>query len=615
MQQKNDTYSEKMGEFMTTATQTTSSTEETKQDPQKTEAKKKRKSLPSFMKTAFAGGIDQKLIFPFPKPSDEEMEEMDSFLQEVDKFWAENVNAIEIDENGKIPEKLLKDFAEFGMFSLTAPEEYDGLGISNTFFSRFMGVIARHCASVCVTFGAHLSIGSKGLYLFGTEEQKAKYVPNIASGKTIAAFCLTEPQAGSDAHSIRTTAKLTEDGKHYVLNGEKIYITNGAFADFFTVFAKIASDNEEESGFTAFIVTRDMGGISCGKEEKKLGLKGSSTTPVIFTDVKVPVENILGEKGKGFKIAMEILNLGRLGLAAACAGGVRRLIEQSIIQASQRKQFGFTLSSFGLIQKKLARMTALNFAMNSAVLLAAGMADSKEVDFSIESAICKVFATESTWEIINETVQIFGGNGFIADFELERALRDCRVNMIFEGTNEILKLFIALTGMKDIGNYLKNVGKAFNKPLQSIDVIVEYLSTKAIRSIAKEKFDNVSICLHTETKLVEKYISLLNHVVEKRIRMYKKDIIHQQLFLERIANMSIYIYVLAACISRVDTQLKNGKTEEQLKHDLECVHMFGQIAQEQLEQNYDGITSNYDETIKAISDYVCEKQQYPFKVW
>lgn len=593
---------------MTTTTQSTQST-------QSTQEAKDKKNLPSFMKTIFSGGIDQKLVFPFPKPSTEDMEEMNSFLQEVDKFCAENVNAMQIDEESKLPEKLLQDLANFGMFSLTAPEKYDGLGISNTFFSHFMGIIARHCSSLCATFGAHLSIGSKGLYVFGTEEQKAKYIPDITTGKTIAAFCLTEPQAGSDAHSIKTTAKLSDDGKHYILNGEKIFITNGAFANFFTVFAKIVSDNEEESGFTAFIVTRDMGGVTSGKEEKKLGLKGSSTTPIIFTDVKVPVENIMGEKGKGFKIAMEILNLGRLGLAAACAGGVRSLVEKSIKQVTERKQFGFPLNSFGLIQKKIARMTALNFAMNSSVLLAAGMADSNEIDFSIESAICKVFATECTWEIASETVQIFGGNGVIVDFELERALRDCRVNMIFEGTNEILKLFIALTGMKDFGSYLKSVGKALNKPLQSMDVIIEYLSTKVVRSIAKEKFDDVCLCLHTETKLVEKYISLLNHVVEKHIKMYKKDIIHQQFFLERIANMSMYIYVLVSCISRIDTQIKHGKTEKELQHDLECVHLFGEIAKEKLDENYNGITSNYDETIEAISNHVCEQQKYPFKVW
>lgn len=593
---------------MSTATQSA-------EDVKTTSPKKQKQSLPSFMKAAFSGRIDHKLIFPFPEPSSEELQEMDSFLQEFDKFCKQKINAMQIDEDSKIPQEILDGLAEFGIFSLTAPEEYDGLGISNVFFCRFMGLISRHCASVSTTCGAHLSIGSKGLYLFGTEEQKKKYIPGIISGETIAAFCLTEPQAGSDAHSIRTTAKLSEDGNHYILNGEKIYITNGAFANFFTVFAKIASENEEESGFTAFIVTRDMGGVTSGKEEKKLGLKGSSTTPIVFNDVKVPVDNILGEPGKGFKIAMEILNLGRLGLAAACAGGVKRLVNEAVRQASERKQFGSPLSSFGLIQKKLARMGALCYAMNSSVLLTAGLADTKEVDFSIESAICKIFTTESTWEIVNETVQVFGGNGFIADFELERALRDTRVNMIFEGTNEILRLFIALTGIKDFGNYLKNVGKALNKPLKSMDVIIEYLSTKVTRSIAKEKFDNVESPLSAETKVVEKYIALLNHVAEKHIKMYKKDIIHQQFLLERMANMAIYIYVLAACISRIDTQIKKGKTVEDLKYDIECLRIFSEIAKEQLELNYNGINSNYDDSITKVSNYMCEQQKYPFKVW
>ncbi len=578
---------------------------------EKTEKKTKKKAPFSFMKSAFAGDIAEEIIFPYPQQSKEEKEETQLFLKELDKFCRENIDGAQIDLDAKIPPEVIQGLADLGVFGLTVPEEYDGLDVSYTFFCQAIGIIPRYCASLAATVVAHLSIGTKALYMFGTEDQKKRYYPKLVTGEWIAAFSLTEPQAGSDASGIKTSAKLSEDGKHYVLSGEKIYVTNGGFASFFTVFAKINSGDEEEKGFTAFIVTKDMHGVSIGKEEKKLGLKGSSTTPLLLDNVKVPVDNILGQKGKGFKIAMEVLNTGRLGLGGICAGGVKKAIEGSVQYATQRRQFGMSLSEFGLIQKKIARMGVLTFAMDSAVYLTAGLADRKDIDFSVESAICKVFTTECAWEIINETVQIFGGSGFIADYPYERALRDARITMIFEGTNEILRLFIALAGMRNVGEYFKKLGQAINQPLQSLGFLYEYFSGQVISSFVKEKINNASAQLSSEAAIVQKYIPLLNQAVEKSIRTHKKEVIHQQFILERVANMAISIYTLAACISRVDSSLRQGKTEADLDQEFTMLKTYAFIAEASLQENYQSLTNNCDKEIQKVSAFLCAAEGYP----
>jgi len=272
---------------------------------------------PSFSKALFSGIILEDLVFPYPKMDKDEAETLAMIIDTLNKFAADNIDAASIDENSKIPDEVIAGLKDLGFFGLNIPEEYDGFGLGSTGFTKFLAAASPLDGSVALTLGAHQSIGLKALLLFGTDEQKKKYLPLLATGELIAAFCLTEAGAGSDAAGIKTKAVRDEASGHYILNGNKLWITNGGLADFFTVFAKeeVEINGEKKEKISAFIVTTEMGGISKGVEEKKLGIKGSSTTEIIFDNVKVPIENLLGERGKGFKVAMEVLNSGRLGLA------------------------------------------------------------------------------------------------------------------------------------------------------------------------------------------------------------------------------------------------------------------------------------------------------------
>ena len=555
---------------------------------------------PSFTRGVFQGEIREDLVFPFPEPSTEERETLTQILDAFRSWAKDTLDPAQLDHDGKFPDAVRQGMAELGLMGLNIPEAYGGFGASTMVFTRVFGEIGAHDAALAVYFGAHQSIGIKGIILFGTEAQKQEWLPRCASGELIGAFCLTEPGSGSDAQAMLTTA--VPDGDDYVLNGTKIWISNAGYAGVFTVFAKVpvTIDGKEKQRVTAFIVDAHAPGISLGKIEQKMGIKASDTRSVTFDNVRVPKKNLLGEVGGGFKIALEILNSGRLGLSAGSSRGTRMMMKTAIEYAKQREQFGRPIGSFEMIQRKIAMAAADCYAADAGWMLCAGMVDKGGVDFSLETAACKIYASELAFRTANEALQIAGGIGYSKEYPYERAVRDSRINLIFEGTNEILRALIALMGLQQPGEELKAVGKAFKDPLHSIGAISSYLTGRVKRTLVKPEFTKVHELLADEADLVADNIHGLAMAVEKALIEHGKAIIERQMLQERMANAAIDIYLSTAVLARATAAIKKHG-EAGAAADLEAARLFIPTSMRRTRRAIRALERNADDTVRAIA--------------
>jgi acyl-CoA dehydrogenase family protein 9 len=574
------------------------------------------KVLPSFSKALFSGVMLDDLMFPYPKMDAEEAETVKMMKETFKKFAEDKIDAQKIDEESKIPDEVMDGLKELGFTGLGVPEEYDGYGLSATAYVKMLEVIGGHDSSIAIMLGGHQSIGYKGLLLYGTDEQKKKYLPKLAAGEMMAAFCLTEPGAGSDAAGIQSKAVRDEKNGVYILNGSKLWITNGGFADFLTVFAKEPmkdKDGKVKEKISAFIVTRDMGGVSSGSEEKKLGLKGSSTTEIFFDNVKVPIENLLGERGKGFKVAMNILNSGRLGLAGGSTGALKVALREALAHISQRKQFQKTLSEFELIKEKVAQMSIDIFVADSMTYMTAALVDRGDIDYSLESSICKVFATEVSWRGINECLQMVGGLGFMNEYPYQRLLRDGRVNMIFEGTNEILRMFITLSGLQERGQYLKKIGAALKGPIKGFGLLTDYAASWLKGRVITEKIRDVHPSIDRSKVHFETWAKNFHFGAERFIMHHGKKIIYLEMRQKRLADAAMDLYGMITTISRVDTLIKD-KGEEKCRYEIKICNTFCEQAWRRIRRNLLMMDNNSDQTFHELSDYIVDQQEYPFDV-
>jgi len=566
----------------------------------------------SFLKSLFAGEIEQDMVFPYPKMETEEKENLQIIIESFREFARDHLRPEAIDRQGFIPPEVYDGLKQLGFFGLSIPEQYGGAGLSQTSYCRVFEEICNHDASLAVSMGSHLSIGSKGIILYGSEQQKEKFLPRLASGEWMGAFALTEAGAGSDAAGIQSKAVLDPSKSFFTLNGGKIWITNGGIADVLTVFAKteMMEGGEKKEKITAFIVERGMSGFASGKPEEKLGIHGSNTTSLNFDNVKVPVANMLGPMGKGFKVAMEILNVGRLGLASGCVGGSKVLARLAIEHAKNRKQFNKAIAQFEMIQEKFSRMVVQIYAAESMVYLTTSLAD-RDVDFSLESAASKIFASETVWRVANEAMQIAGGIGYSRDYPYERALRDARINLIFEGTNEILRAFIALAGMQGPGEYLKKIGKALRDPIKGFGLLTGYAARKVKDTVAADKLENLHPSLSGEAEKFNEYAAELRSATEKVLMKYGKEVITKQFAQRRLADMAIDLYAMVAVISRLDTLLKSKANAD---YDLLVGKTFVEEAWRRVRRNARQIENNVDKERKQICEMVYEWGAYPFKV-
>jgi alkylation response protein AidB-like acyl-CoA dehydrogenase len=565
----------------------------------------------SVIKSLFLGNIIEENLFPFPLIEGEEADTIKMILESVDRFMAENHEELKrFDVEGMQSDEYIESLKELGLFGLIIPETFDGIGLSSAGYARVMQQASRHDGSTALTIGAHSSIGMKGLLLFGTDAQKQAYLPRLATGEMIAAFCLTEPGSGSDAASIKTNAVKNEDGT-WTLNGEKIWITNGAFAEYFTVFARTDS---EHGKISAFIVERSFAGVSSGPKEDKMGIRASATTTVSFQNVIVPANNLLGEEGKGFKIAMAILNNGRTGLGGGSIGAMKACIELAIKQSSERKQFGQAISEFGLIQEKIGQMTVDCFVAEAAVGELAALIDNDSDDYSTEAAACKIFCSEALWRAGNEALQIAGGNGFMKEYPYERIVRDSRINMIFEGTNEILRLFIALSGLKDAGVHLKEIGSAasniFNDPIKGFGTMSTYASRKFshLTGLGGERI-SVHERLRNAARVFELGTLGLARTAENVLREHKKDIVNQQFICKRLADAAIDLFVGMAALARVDRMIAE-RGEQACATEIRILDIFADQAKHRLKSNLLAVSRKTDSDLSAVSNALVNHGSY-----
>merc|ERR1719458_671033 len=579
---------------------------------------KKAASSNSFMLNAFRGVVDPTQMFPFPVALDEEQREnLEILVPMAERVLEEQNDPLLNDQLETVPENTINALREVGAFGLQVPVELDGVGLTNTQYARLTEVVGGNDLGVGIFIGAHQSIGFKGILLAGTPEQKEKYLPKLATGENFAAFALTEPSSGSDAGSIKTRAVLNEAGTHWILNGGKIWISNGGIAEIFTVFCKTpimdpATGTETEK-VSAFIVERSFGGVTHGPPEKKMGIKCSNTAEVYFENTPIPVENVLSAPGDGFKVAMQILNNGRFGMGAALSGTMRTVIQKACEHATARVQFGARIDGYGAMQEKIAKMSMIHYATESMAYMVAGTMDGGYEDYQLEAAISKIFASEAAWFVTDEAIQILGGNGFMRSLGLEKVMRDLRIFRIFEGTNDILRLFVALVGIQYAGGHLRELQKAISHPISNFGVVLGEVAKRGKGAVGIGSGNTLAEHVHPNLSesaaLTCKAVDAMGQTVEKVLIKHGKGIINEQFILNRLANATIDIYasscVLARCTKTLSEGLESAHHEEMMTK-VYCKEAYTRIMDNLAELKNPEVLENY-KTMSKISEGVCSK--------
>src|SRR5688500_2901725 len=543
-------------------------------------------SKPSFTRGIFAGAVHDSLLFPYP-PSLEardpgEAQVVRRLIRDLKQLRGDLIDPARIDAEETVSEDVIRALAEIGMLGLTIPKEYGGLGLSSTAYARVFGALASIDASISVLIGVHSGLGSKAIVLFGNAEQKARYLPMLARGETLAAYALTEPETGSDAQNIVTRAERSPDGSKWLLNGRKIWIGNGHRAGVIATFAQTPverSADDKRIGAktrpTAFIIRPDMPGFRVAGTVRKLGIRGSTQAELGYENLEVPADHVLGQVGKGFGVAVHVLNAGRLTLAAGCTSAAKVVLRETVSYASQRVQFGRPIVEFEITQRKIATLAADIYASDAMLGVLASLVDRTDSDFSLEAACCKVFASDMIWRASDEAVQIAGGRGFVQPYPYERMLRDARINRIFEGTNEVLRLFIALNGVQGPAERLKEVGSALRTPLRKWGLISGYAASRVRSAFGTTATLDVELHerLQEHKKYFEKHVAELAAETSRAIRHHRREIIERQQVLERLADMAIELFATASVIARTQ-RLIDARGAEQCARELAMCDLF-----------------------------------------
>src|SRR5467141_883645 len=563
-----------------------------------------------FTKGLFQGHFVSDWVMPYPRIPEAQQGELDQTLTELRRFLDADLDAAEIDRQAEIPRKVIDGLGRVGVLGMTAPMEYGGHGFSQMANCKILEEIGTRCASTSVFVNAHHSIGIRALLLFGTHEQKQKWLPKLVTGEQLGAFALTEKQAGSDAANVQMQARPTDDGSAYILNGEKRYITNASIAQVLTVMARTPVPGSDKTAITAFLVTPDMPGFTMLEPRmEKLGIRGTATGRFAMHDMPVPKENILGPLGKGLRVALTVLDFGRTTFGACCTGAAKHCLQLAIEHANSRQQFKKTLGNFDLVKKKIARMAADVYAMEAMTNVTASLIDRGLEDYMIETAMLKVFTTERLWEAVNDTFQIHVGFAYFDDSPLGRILRDARINQIGEGSNEVLTSFIALVGMRGPGMEFKEIYDTMMKP--SREAMSKAWAAGKSRLSAAIRVPDVPVQseqLRGQARELGRSIWRFNFAVNRALITYREPILDMQLVQERIAGAAMDLFASTCVLSHQDSEIllarRNGDSAP-LDHS--AADLFLRQSFRRIRRFLGGLTDNDDKSLLAAADSVLGK--------
>ncbi len=536
-------------------------------------------------------------------------------VEQLRRFCVEHIDPVAIDREAMIPQDVIDGLGRLGMLGACLPKSCGGLGLTQAAYCRLLEVLGGHCASTALFVNAHHSIGPRALVLFGTPEQQAKWLPNLASGRWISAFALTEPQAGSDAANVQTTATPTADGRGYVLNGEKRWITNGGIAQVLTVMARTPVPGANDTKITAFIVTPDMPGFEVVEARMpKCGVRGTATSRLAFRDMFVPRENILGQLGKGLKVALTVLDFGRTTFGATCTGAAKFCADRAAKHAATRIQFGQPIGEFELVKEKLAFMNAGVFAIEAATYMTAALIDSGHDDYMLETAMLKVFATDTLWRIVNDTIQIFGGKAYFTDEPYERMMRDARINMIGEGANDVLRAFVALVGMRDVGLELQSVLAAFKRPIKHFGKISDFVGRRVESLFRPPEVHLTHAELEPDGHRLAKLVARFSSNVERLLRTYREGIVDREYQLGRIGEAAIELYVSACVLRRLDASIGSAEHGPAASHngaaktkqDLVIGRYYLRAAERRINVQLAALWDNDDQSTTEVADLLLQ---------
>jgi alkylation response protein AidB-like acyl-CoA dehydrogenase len=562
-----------------------------------------------FAKALFRGEFRGEAIFPYPELPEDQRASVEQAVEAVRTFADREIDAAAIDRNADIPRSVIDGLADLGVLGMAAPQEWGGRGFSQMGYCRIMEVIGGHCAATAVFVNAHHSIGLRALVLFGTDEQKSRWLPPLARGEKLAAFALTEEQAGSDASNVQTVARPSPDGSTYHLTGSKRYITNGAIADVLTVMARTPDPKGGDSKITAFLVTPDLPGFEVVEARMpKCGIRGTATAKLAFHDMPVPAANILGPLGKGLRVALTVLDFGRTTFGASCTGLAKVCLAAAVRHAATRRQFGRPLADLELIKKKLAYLAATAYAMEASTYEIAALIDRGAEDYMLETAILKVFSTEALWQGVYETLQVYGGQGYFNDEPFERMMRDARINTIGEGANEVLKAFIALVGMRDIGMELKSTLDRLKQPKTLVPTLWNFSWSHLGRLVHIPTVKVDTPMLRPIAEGLARRIARFGRAVEVVLMAKRETVFDRQYLQERIADAAIALFTAACALARLDRSCARNATTPA---DQSAAELYLRMASRRFDQSISALRSHDDAlttrtahaALRALTDY------------